>query len=147
MPGRTRRLPPWNELNDLKLPALKQAYYNYLHFNGLNAANIAAGQNDAIWFLVCQQNPGLCPSAMYLSLWRSFMPGGTGTGPLAAGVFFVGQGGGNSAVWRNLADPESMVGATLEEVRALVPTGWIERPLNKGGLSGPFLGAGLVSRV
>jgi RHS repeat-associated protein len=117
--------------SDPKLAALTHAYYGYLHFMGLSAAH-NAGQNDAIWFLICQQNPGLCPSGMYLSLWRSFMPGGTGTGPLAAGVFFVGQDGGNSSVWRSLAVPDSMVGATLDQVRALVPQDWIEKPLGKG---------------
>jgi hypothetical protein len=83
---------------------------------------------------------------MYLSLWRSFLPGGTSTTVLGGGVFFIGQGGGGQgsggqgsageAEWRSLADPDSMVGATLDQLRALVPEGWIEKPLSKGGLSG-----------
>lgn len=32
---------------------------------------------------------------------------------------------------RSLVNPASMVGATLDQVRAMVPEGWIERPLAK----------------
>lgn len=130
------------QTGDTKLHALAQTYHDFLQFYGFGSSGIVnAAQNDAVWFQVCQQNPGLCPSSMYLSLWRSFLPGGTSTTVLGGGVFFIGQGGGGQgsageAEWRSLADPDSMVGATLDQLRALVPEGWIEKPLSKGGLSG-----------
>ncbi len=132
---------------DPKSTALRTAYNSFLHFNGYGSSGITnAAQNDAVWYQICQQNAGLCPSSMYLTLLRAFLPGGTPTTVLGGGVFFIGQGGGgqgggggdsaDEAEWRSLADPESMVGATLDQVRALVPEGWTELPLSKGSLSG-----------
>ena len=41
----------------------------FLQFYGFGSSGIVnAAQNDAVWFQVCQQNPGLCPSSMYLTL-------------------------------------------------------------------------------
>lgn len=37
-----------------------------------------------------------------------------------------------TGVVRSLANPASMVGATLDQIRALVPKGWISGPLGKG---------------
>lgn len=44
----------------------------------------------------------------------------------------VESGGAGQVVVRQLSDPESMVGATVDQVRSMIPEGWIEAPMNKG---------------
>jgi hypothetical protein len=86
--GGTTSLAPGVQVQnkDPKLAALGNAYYNYLGFNGFNPAHIGMRQSYAIWDIICQQNPGLCPGGMAIALWRQFLPGGE---PIPSGTIFA----------------------------------------------------------
>ncbi len=76
---------------------------------------------------------GLCGSGFDSQLTQLlFGHSGTGYQAFAAGgVVFLGPGGQGGVV-RSLADPESMVGASFDQLKAMIPSDWVTAPLSKG---------------
>jgi len=97
----------------------------------------------SLWFNICNESRS-CPDSLKLLLMtQGFAPSDNGLsiqGMVIGGgaYFFINTptaGGGSDegdSVVRDFADPESMVGATFEEVQSMIPEGWVEQPMSKG---------------
>jgi len=106
-------------------------------------AFISEEQEMSLWFNICNESRS-CPDSLKLLLMtQGFAPSDNGLSiqgmVIGGGAFFFintpSAGGGSDegdSVVRDFADPESMVGATFEEVQSMIPEGWVEQPMSKG---------------
>jgi len=127
-----------------KLKAAYQAGRSEFGFKNGEGFSSESQEMD-FWFLTCNSNSRLCPDSLKAALAsQTFAPSDKGLVLqqmiIGGGAFLFINGSGSSggtggadesdgAVVRSLANPESMVGATEEQVRAMVPSGMAEGPM------------------
>jgi RHS repeat-associated protein len=93
-----------------------------------------------LWHLICVNGGDTC-GTVFRNTIAHIQQGGLTDGVIVGGglgsTFYfitdpVESGGAGQVVVRQLSDPESMVGATFDQVRTMIPEGWIEKPMTKG---------------
>ena len=108
-----------------------------------NAELVRGNSEWNSWHLICASDNDLCKGdlAQYFMFNLSADPQGKfdmGTrivnddGSTSQSGIYLGAGAAGIPFIRNLMKPESMVGATPEEVRALLPDDWDTRSVKKG---------------
>jgi RHS repeat-associated protein len=148
--------------NDSRLKGMTAAWNAWLKIHNMPSdwQPGSANQELAIWYQLCDEGYGdihaNCGGSFDSELFQTYnnwsgMPSKLAAIAAAGGSAFLDPGTGSGAsnedpgtgseasnenagrtVVRSLSDPQSMVGATLEQVRALIPDGWIEVPMKKG---------------